>query len=105
MNQKHDKKNQNPNSNEQPNNNAMPLIIADIRKNPKYFPPLQVLCNLSSIDCVKLELIKFETINLSKDDIQAALFDKTIFALLKRQKFYSKDHRVLFSFFFQERKF
>ena len=105
MNQKHDKKNQNPNSNEQPNNNAMPLIIADIRKNPKYFPPLQVLCNLSSIDCVKLELIKFETINLSKDDIQAALFDKTIFALLKRQKFYSKDHRVLFSFFFKRENF
>ena len=105
MNQKHDKKNQNPNSNEQQSNNAMPLIIADIRKNPKYFPPLQVLCNLSSIDCVKLELIKFETINLSKDDIQAALFDKTIFALLKRQKFYSKDHRVLFSFFFKRENF
>ena len=99
MNQKHDNKNENSNSNEQTSNNAMPLIIADIRKNPKYFPPLQVLCNLSSIDCVKLELIKFETINLSNDDIQATIFDKTIFTLLKRQKFYCKNHRVLFNFF------
>ena len=105
MNQKHEKKNVNKNPNEPQSNNAMPLIIADIRKNPKYFPPLQVLCNLSSIDCVKLELIKFENIKLSNDDIQATLFDKTIFALLNRQKFYSKDHKILFSFFAKRENF
>ena len=105
MNQKHEKKNVNKNPNEPQSSNAMPLIIADIRKNPKYFPPLQVLCNLSSIDCVKLELIKFENIKLSNDDIQATLFDKTIFALLNRQKFYSKDHKILFSFFAKRENF
>ena len=61
---------------------------------------LKNLFNLEKIEAAKLELENFKKIETSQEKIQSILFDKTIFALLNKQKMPEREYHYLFYIFF-----
>ena len=81
------------------NSDYMSPVKTHIEKSSNY-PVTNFLYELKSTDSAKLELNSYKNRDITLVQIQAILFDKTIFALLNEQKFSNNDYRLLFYIFF-----
>ena len=82
------------------NNNCMSIIKTYIDYSSTDSRILKNLFNLEKIEAAKLELENFKKIETSQEKIQSILFDKTIFALLNKQKMPEREYHYLFYIFF-----